>query len=68
MGANMVNTVAEALADRVARLAGGRSGLRISPLLVLYEGAIVAVRMVEKKAATTGTASAAASSAPNPAE
>jgi hydroxymethylglutaryl-CoA reductase len=29
MGANMVNTVAEALADRVARLAGGRSGLRI---------------------------------------
>jgi hydroxymethylglutaryl-CoA reductase len=29
MGANLVNTVAEALADRVARLAGGRSGLRI---------------------------------------
>ncbi|HXU60636.1 MAG TPA: hydroxymethylglutaryl-CoA reductase, degradative [Polyangia bacterium] len=29
MGANMVNTVAEALADRVAALAGGRSGLRI---------------------------------------
>jgi hydroxymethylglutaryl-CoA reductase len=29
MGANMVNTVAEALADKVARLAGGRSGLRI---------------------------------------
>jgi hydroxymethylglutaryl-CoA reductase len=29
MGANMVNTVAEALADRVARLAGGRRGLRI---------------------------------------
>ncbi len=29
MGANMVNTVAEALADRVATLAGGRSGLRI---------------------------------------
>jgi hydroxymethylglutaryl-CoA reductase len=29
MGANMVNTVAEALAGRVARLAGGRSGLRI---------------------------------------
>ncbi|HVY40730.1 MAG TPA: 3-hydroxy-3-methylglutaryl-CoA reductase, partial [Polyangia bacterium] len=26
MGANMVNTVAEALADRVAALAGGRSG------------------------------------------
>jgi hydroxymethylglutaryl-CoA reductase len=29
MGANMVNTVAEALADRVARLAGGQPGLRI---------------------------------------
>jgi hydroxymethylglutaryl-CoA reductase len=29
MGANMVNTVAEALADRVARLAGGQRGLRI---------------------------------------
>jgi hydroxymethylglutaryl-CoA reductase len=29
MGANMVNTVAEALAERVAELAGGRSGLRI---------------------------------------
>jgi len=29
MGANMVNTVAEALAARVAVLAGGRSGLRI---------------------------------------
>jgi len=29
MGANMVNTVAESLADRLASLAGGRSGLRI---------------------------------------
>jgi hydroxymethylglutaryl-CoA reductase len=29
MGANMVNTVAETLADRLASLAGGRSGLRI---------------------------------------
>jgi hydroxymethylglutaryl-CoA reductase len=29
MGANMVNTVAEALAERVARLARGQSGLRI---------------------------------------
>jgi hydroxymethylglutaryl-CoA reductase len=29
MGANMVNTVAEALAQRVASLAGGRQGLRI---------------------------------------
>jgi len=29
MGANMVNTIAEALADRLADLSGGRSGLRI---------------------------------------
>jgi hydroxymethylglutaryl-CoA reductase len=29
MGANLVNTVCEALADRVARIAGGRAGLRI---------------------------------------
>jgi hydroxymethylglutaryl-CoA reductase len=29
MGANMVNTVAETLAERVAELAGGRGGLRI---------------------------------------
>jgi hydroxymethylglutaryl-CoA reductase len=29
MGANMVNTVAESLAERVAELAGGQSGLRI---------------------------------------
>jgi hydroxymethylglutaryl-CoA reductase len=29
MGANMVNTVAEAVAERVAELAGGRIGLRI---------------------------------------
>jgi hydroxymethylglutaryl-CoA reductase len=29
MGANMVNTVAESLAERLAGLAGGRSGLRI---------------------------------------
>jgi len=29
MGANMVNTIAESLAERLASLAGGRSGLRI---------------------------------------
>jgi len=29
MGANMVNTIAESLAERLAALAGGRSGLRI---------------------------------------
>jgi len=29
MGANLVNTVAEAVADRIAAIAGGRVGLRI---------------------------------------
>src|SRR5690606_30801652 len=29
MGANLVNTVAEAVADRIAELTGGRVGLRI---------------------------------------
>jgi len=29
MGANLVNTLCEALADRVARISGGRAGLRI---------------------------------------
>jgi sec-independent protein translocase protein TatC len=38
------------------------------PLLVLYEGAIFAVQMVEKKAAASNPASAGAPSAANPAE
>jgi len=38
------------------------------PLLGLYEGAIIAVRMVEKKAAANNPAAAAAPSAANPAE
>jgi sec-independent protein translocase protein TatC len=38
------------------------------PLLVLYEGAIFAVRMVEKRAAASNPASAGAPSAANPAE
>ena len=38
------------------------------PLLILYEGAIFAVAMVEKKAAASGTASAGAPPAANPAE
>jgi sec-independent protein translocase protein TatC len=38
------------------------------PLLILYEGAIFAVAIVEKKAAAGSTASAAAPSAANPAE
>ena len=42
MGANLVNTLCEALADRVARLAGGRAGLRI--LSNLTDGRTVTVR------------------------
>lgn len=42
MGANLVNTLCEALADRVARLANGRVGLRI--LSNLTDGRTVTVR------------------------
>jgi hydroxymethylglutaryl-CoA reductase len=42
MGANLVNTLCEALANRVARLAGGRPGLRI--LSNLSDGRIVRAR------------------------
>jgi hydroxymethylglutaryl-CoA reductase len=42
MGANLVNTLCEALADRVARVAGGRPGLRI--LSNLTDGRTVTVR------------------------
>jgi hydroxymethylglutaryl-CoA reductase len=42
MGANLVNTLCEALADRVAELAGGRAGLRI--LSNLTDGRTVTVR------------------------
>jgi hydroxymethylglutaryl-CoA reductase len=42
MGANLVNTLCEALADRVAQLAGGRPGLRI--LSNLTDGRTVTVR------------------------
>ncbi len=42
MGANLVNTLCEALADRVARIAGGRPGLRI--LSNLTDGRTIAVR------------------------
>jgi len=42
MGANLVNTLCEALADRVAELAGGRAGLRI--LSNLADGRTVRVR------------------------
>ena len=53
MGANMVNTVAEALASRVAELAGGRSGLRI--LTNLCDRRCVRVR-ARVPAAALGTA------------
>lgn len=42
MGANLVNTLCEALADQVAELAGGRPGLRI--LSNLTDGRTVTVR------------------------
>ena len=42
MGANLVNTLCEALADRVAKLAGGRAGLRI--LSNLTDGRTVTAR------------------------
>lgn len=42
MGANLVNTLCEALADRVARIAGGRAGLRI--LSNLTDGRTIIVR------------------------
>jgi hydroxymethylglutaryl-CoA reductase len=42
MGANLVNTLCEALADKVARVAGGRPGLRI--LSNLTDGRTVTVR------------------------
>ena len=42
MGANLVNTLCEALAERVAQVAGGRSGLRI--LSNLTDGRTVTVR------------------------
>jgi len=44
MGANLVNTLCEALADPIARLAGGRAGLRI--LSNLTDGRTVTVRCV----------------------
>ncbi len=42
MGANLVNTLCEALADRVARIAGGKPGLRI--LSNLTDGRTITVR------------------------
>jgi len=52
MGANLVNTLCEALADRVAALAGGRPGLRI--LSNLTDGRTVSVRCSIPHAQLTG--------------
>lgn len=55
MGANLVNTLCEALADRVARVAGGQPGLRI--LSNLTEGRTVTVRCrIEDSALAAGDA------------
>jgi hydroxymethylglutaryl-CoA reductase len=60
MGANLVNTLCEALADRVAQIAGGRPGLRI--LSNLTDGRTVTVRCrVEEKDAEVRAAVASAS-------
>src|SRR3569623_2108930 len=59
MGANMVNTIAESLAERLAALAGGRSGLRIltnlcDRRLVRVKARIPAAALVMKSGAFTG--------------
>jgi hydroxymethylglutaryl-CoA reductase len=59
MGANMVNTVAEALADRVARLAGGRRGLRILTNLCDRRCVRVSARVPAASLATEELAGAA---------
>ena len=59
MGANLVNTVAEALADRVARRAGGRSGLRILTNLADRRCVRVAARVPVRALATGGLDGAA---------
>ena len=53
MGANLVNTLCEALAERVALLAGGRAGLRI--LSNLTEGRTVTARCRVTDAALAST-------------
>lgn len=55
MGANLVNTLCEALADRVARIAGGKPGLRI--LSNLTDGRTIEVkcRITDDALANDGT-------------
>ncbi len=52
MGANLVNTLCEALADRVASIAGGKPGLRI--LSNLTDGRTITVRCRIEDAALAG--------------
>jgi hydroxymethylglutaryl-CoA reductase len=59
MGANLVNTLCEALADRVARIAGGQPGLRI--LSNLTDGRTISVRCRIEEAPEVRAAVAAAS-------
>jgi hydroxymethylglutaryl-CoA reductase len=59
MGANMVNTVAESLADRLASLAGGRSGLRILTNLADRRCVRVTARVPARALATPGLDGAA---------
>ncbi len=54
MGANMVNTVAEALADRAAEVAGGRCGLRILTNLCDRRCVRVTARVPAEALATDG--------------
>jgi hydroxymethylglutaryl-CoA reductase len=56
MGANLVNSLCEALADRVAALAGGRAGLRI--LSNLTDGRTITVHCRVADAALAPTAGA----------
>jgi hydroxymethylglutaryl-CoA reductase len=59
MGANMVNTVAETVADRLAALAGGRSGLRILTNLCDRRCVRVKARVPAAALATAGLDGAA---------
>lgn len=52
MGANMVNTIAESLAEKLATLAGGRSGLRILTNLADRRRVRVRARIPESALAT----------------
>jgi hydroxymethylglutaryl-CoA reductase len=54
MGANLVNTVAEALAERVAHIAGGRSGLRILTNLCDRRCVRVTARVPERALGSEG--------------